>query len=46
MASVTGANAFSEDQFGKKIDRCITDTIVKAGTYTFKMQIYEFLIIM
>ncbi|XP_055315046.1 MICOS complex subunit Mic10-like [Sitodiplosis mosellana] len=28
MASVT---AFSEDQFGKKLDRCITDTLVKAG---------------
>ncbi|KRF99528.1 uncharacterized protein Dwil_GK27064 [Drosophila willistoni] len=26
--SSTGAS-FSEDQFGKKLDRCITDTIVK-----------------
>ena len=22
---------FSEDEFGKKIDRCLTDTLIKAG---------------
>lgn len=33
-ASVTaGSGSYSEDQFGKKIDRCITDTLVKAGMY-------------
>lgn len=31
MASVTKGAAFSEDQFGRKVDRCITDTLVKAG---------------
>lgn len=31
MASVTKGSAFSEDQFGKKIDRCVTDTLVKTG---------------
>lgn len=31
-ASVTGGSgSYAEDQFGKKIDRCITDTLVKAG---------------
>lgn len=34
-SSVTaGSGSFSEDQYGKKIDRCITDTLVKAGMYT------------
>lgn len=28
---VTKGSSFSEDQFGKKVDRCITDTLVKAG---------------
>lgn len=33
-ASVAGGSgSYSEDQFGKKIDRCITDTLVKAGMY-------------
>lgn len=33
-ASVTGGSgSFSEDQLGKKVDRCITDTLVKAGMY-------------
>lgn len=32
MASVTAGKSFSEDQFGKKVDRCITDTLIKAGT--------------
>lgn len=33
-ASVTGGSgSFSEDQFRKKIDRCITDTLVKTGEY-------------
>lgn len=46
MASVTEGSAFSEDQFGKKVDRCITDTLVKAGMYiTIYMQIYKFSII-
>lgn len=31
MVVVADKNTFSEDQFGKKIDRCITDTLVKAG---------------
>lgn len=34
-ASVTKGSSFSEDQFGKKVDRCLTDTLVKAGTYNF-----------
>lgn len=33
MASVTAGKSFSEDQFGKKVDRCITDTLVKAGMH-------------
>lgn len=36
-ASVTGGSSFSEDQFGKKVDRCITDTLVKAGMYEHEM---------
>lgn len=28
-----GSGSFSEDQLGKKVDRCVTDTLVKAGTY-------------
>lgn len=31
MVAVANNNTFSEDQIGKKIDRCITDTLVKAG---------------
>lgn len=32
MATVTkGSSSFSEDQFGKKVDKCIADTLVKAG---------------
>lgn len=30
-----GSGSFSEDQLGKKVDRCITDTLVKAGTYEY-----------
>lgn len=37
MASVTAGSSFSEDQFGKKVDRCITDTLVKAGTFNNKI---------
>lgn len=37
MASVTAGKSFSEDQFGKKVDRCITDTLVKAGTLHIKI---------
>lgn len=38
-ASVTGGSGtFSEDQFGKKFDRCITDTLVKAGKYQNKIE--------
>lgn len=33
MAAVVEKNTFSEDQFGKKVDRCITDTLVKAGRF-------------
>lgn len=36
MASVTAGKSFSEDQFGKKVDRCITDTLVKAGMLNIK----------
>lgn len=33
MVTVVDKSTFSEDQFGKKIDRCITDTLVKAGMF-------------
>lgn len=36
MVAVADKNTFSEDQFGKKIDRCITDTLVKAGMFINK----------
>lgn len=29
--AVVKESSFAEDQFGKKVDRCITDTLVKAG---------------
>lgn len=31
MVALAEKNSFAEDQFGKKVDRCITDTLVKAG---------------
>lgn len=33
MASKTNLTSISEDQFGQKVDRCITDTLIKAGMY-------------
>lgn len=32
MATKINQQSFSEDEFGQKIDRCLTDTLVKAGT--------------
>lgn len=34
MATKINQQGFSEDEFGQKIDRCLTDTLVKAGTTT------------
>lgn len=31
MAAATTQSTYSEDKFGKTIDRCITDTLIKAG---------------
>lgn len=27
--------SFSEDEFGKKLDRCLTDTLIKGGKYSW-----------
>lgn len=35
MAAATAQTTFSEDQYGKKVDRCVTDTLVKAGNLCF-----------
>lgn len=31
MTSVSGSNKFLEDEYGQRIDRCITDALIKAG---------------
>lgn len=31
MAVEIPKKTFAEDQFGEKVDRCLTDTLVKAG---------------
>lgn len=33
MAEKTQSNTFGEDEYGRKLDRCFTDTMIKAGTY-------------
>lgn len=31
MAEKTAVKTFGEDEYGKKLDRCLTDTLIKAG---------------
>lgn len=31
MASAQTKTIFSEDEFGRKLDRCVTDTLIKGG---------------
>lgn len=31
MAEKTQVKAFGEDEYGRKLDRCLTDTLIKAG---------------
>lgn len=33
MAAEVQKKSFAEDQFGEKVDRCLTDTLVKAGIH-------------
>lgn len=31
MAEKTAVKTFGEDEYGKKLDRCLKDTLIKAG---------------
>lgn len=32
MADKSAVKTFGEDEYGRKLDRCLTDTLIKAGT--------------
>lgn len=42
MAEKTQLKAFGEDEYGRKLDRCLTDTLVKAGEYNNNMTCSDF----